>query len=121
MKFNINKLVAHKDLTAEKLKSFGFSSNIPNFYYDFKVISQHKFKNGTYSRETLNMENNNIILDSIDFIDETCLNSDRTYYNYFSGKIDYSMLEEYYKAGVKLAESILQEYIDNKILAIKED
>ena len=123
-KYLISKLKAHKGLTEEQLKEYGFTNNIPRFYYMFKIISDQRCNNGNYLSESINITfekiNNYIKLDSIIFLYEKDILQVKEYKDYFEGKVDYSMLDDYIKKGVDVAEKLLQDLIDKKILVLEK-
>ena len=124
-KYLLQKLQATKKLNEQKLIEYGFTNHIPEYYYLFKIISNYQCKNGNYLSESINITfekhiNNTITLNSIYFLYERGFIEVKDYKDYFDGKIDYSMLDEYCQEGVKVAESILQDLIDKGILELKE-
>ena len=123
-KYLISKLKAHKGLTEEQLIEYGFTNNIPRFYYMFKIISDQQCNNGNYLSESINITfekiNNYIKLDSIVFLYEKNILQVKEYKDYFEGKVDYSMLDDYIKKGVDIAEKLLQDLIDKKILVLEK-
>ena len=129
-KYTIQNLKATKNLTIVDLFENGFTNNMEDYYYCFKVISNYRSKSGKYISETINIsfkryytknKKEKLKLYSIVFLYENEFREVEEYKNYFAGKLDYSMLNDYYKNGVDVAESFLQKLIDNKVLEIKEN
>ena len=123
-KYRIENLKVAKGLKADKLIEYGFTNNFKSFYYMFEVISSVQLYNGCILNETINITFENTIsgikLYSIIFLYERDMIEVKDYKDYFDGKVDYSMLDDDIKKGVKVAEGILQDLIDNKILEFKE-
>ena len=121
-KYVISNLKASKKLNETMLKEYGFTNRLDNYYYMFKVISYYNYKDCCLA-ETINItfekKYNYIELYDISFIYEKGFITVKDYKDYFDGKVDYSMLDDYCKKGVDVAEGILQDLIDKGILEFK--
>ena len=128
-KYRIENLKATKNLTPIDLFEYGFTNNVEDYYYYYKIISNYRCINGKYISESINIsfkryrtknKIEKLKLNSIVFLYENEFKEVPDYKNYFEGKTDFSMLDNYYQNGVKIAESYLQDLIDKGILEFKE-
>lgn len=119
--FKKDKVELCEGLTAEKLKSLGFTNYNPKKWYFCRTISEATYKGGDRFSETLNIRIDSKTFTKLetDILDEAFLQPALNYVEYYLGEKPFESLSKYCQEGVKRCDDYIKYLVDNNVIRFK--
>ena len=121
--FNDDKVELCEGLTAEKLKSLGFTNYNPKTWYFCRTISEATYNSRERFSETFNLSIDSETFTKLetDILDEAFLQPCLPYVEYYLKKKAFEDCTPYIQEGIKKCDDYIKMLVDNEVIRFKED
>ena len=121
--FHDDKVEVCKGLTAEKLKSLGFTNYNPKTWYFCRTISEATYQGGARFSETLNISIDSKTFTKLEtnILDDAFCQPAIPYVEYYLREKAFEDCTPYIQNGIRKCDDYIKYLVDNEVIRFKED